>query len=440
MWFWRNSSTVDRKVKRQYRRYADLAAKFGFTFSRCRLSTGGNPNVLLLGNHSSGKSTWINFLLGGDQIQDTGVAPTDDGFTVITNSASPHDFMGPAAIRALPRDFSIVEKLGPNFMRRFKVKQRPRGLLRKINLIDSPGMIDAARGDIRRDYDFIEAVRRIAEISDLVLFFFDPDKPGTTAESLLVIHKALPGMHYKLRFIMNKADTFENMHDFARAYGALCWNLARVLETKDLPMVHTTYAPTGHEPSRPRLEMSDFDRCRDALLGEIVRAGERRVDNIVALIRQDLSRLALHVRVCLRVRRMLLARRSRNVLVGLGIVAGTGLVAFLAANLAAGPIWSRWVSGAIASVLALLAVWRVYSADYDRFREATITGQNLDLVMQSVCRRELAAGSRDDLRQGWREIRQHTLTVLDRLAEKLPIAEYRLSRLEEWLENESASL
>ena len=39
------------------------------------------PFVFLLGNHSSGKSTFINHVLGRT-VQETGVAPTDDGFTV----------------------------------------------------------------------------------------------------------------------------------------------------------------------------------------------------------------------------------------------------------------------------------------------------------------------------------------------------------------------
>ena len=49
------------------------------------------PVVLLLGNHSSGKSSFINYVLGRD-VQTTGVAPTDDGFTVIqpgTEDAAP---------------------------------------------------------------------------------------------------------------------------------------------------------------------------------------------------------------------------------------------------------------------------------------------------------------------------------------------------------------
>ncbi len=40
------------------------------------------PFIFLLGNHSSGKSSFINYCLGRN-IQKAGVAPTDDSFTVI---------------------------------------------------------------------------------------------------------------------------------------------------------------------------------------------------------------------------------------------------------------------------------------------------------------------------------------------------------------------
>ena len=40
------------------------------------------PFCLLVGNHSSGKSSFINYMLKRD-IQKAGVAPTDDTFSVI---------------------------------------------------------------------------------------------------------------------------------------------------------------------------------------------------------------------------------------------------------------------------------------------------------------------------------------------------------------------
>jgi GTPase SAR1 family protein len=58
---------------------------------------GRPPQVLLLGNHSSGKSTFVNHLLGAE-VQKTGVAPTDDGFTIITYGDVEADRDGPSVV------------------------------------------------------------------------------------------------------------------------------------------------------------------------------------------------------------------------------------------------------------------------------------------------------------------------------------------------------
>lgn len=53
-----------------------------------------------------------------------------------------------------------------------------------------------------------------------MLVFFDPDKPGTTGETMSVLLSSLSGMDHKLLIVLNKADQFEKIHDFARAYGS----------------------------------------------------------------------------------------------------------------------------------------------------------------------------------------------------------------------------
>jgi GTPase SAR1 family protein len=53
------------------------------------------PFVLLVGNHSSGKSSFINYVLGR-KIQTAGVAPTDDAFTIIAPGPEDRDQDGPA--------------------------------------------------------------------------------------------------------------------------------------------------------------------------------------------------------------------------------------------------------------------------------------------------------------------------------------------------------
>ena len=105
-------------------------------------------------------------------------------------------------------------------------------------IVDTPGMIDSPKlkdftgtnseTDMDRGYDFESVVKWYAERADVILLFFDPDKPGTTGETLAVLTNALSGMDHKLYIILNKADQFSKIHDFARAYGSLCWNLSKV--------------------------------------------------------------------------------------------------------------------------------------------------------------------------------------------------------------------
>lgn len=58
--------------------------------------------------------------------------------------------------------------------------------------------------DTSRGYDFEGVVRWFAERADVILFFFDPDKPGTTGETLSILTNALPGMDHKLYIVLNK--------------------------------------------------------------------------------------------------------------------------------------------------------------------------------------------------------------------------------------------
>ena len=91
-------------------------------------------------------------------------------------------------------------------------------------------MIDASEKSISRGYDFFGVIKFLAEITDLVLMMFDPDKPGTTGEAVEAMKGPLTGFFFKLRLIFNKCDRFTSMYDYARAYGALptsTWRDAR---------------------------------------------------------------------------------------------------------------------------------------------------------------------------------------------------------------------
>lgn len=60
-----------------------VALRYGYSEVPLEADIKWHPLVLVLGNYSSGKSALINEFLGAD-VQDTGQAPTDDSFTIIT--------------------------------------------------------------------------------------------------------------------------------------------------------------------------------------------------------------------------------------------------------------------------------------------------------------------------------------------------------------------
>lgn len=117
-----------------------------------------------------------------------------------------------------------------------QLKVRKDVAIKDFMIIDTPGMIDSPAmlnssiaSNMERGYDFEKVVKWYAARADLVLLFFDPEKPGTTGETLSTLTNALSGMDHKLHIILNKADQFRKIHDFARAYGSVCWNLSKVV-------------------------------------------------------------------------------------------------------------------------------------------------------------------------------------------------------------------
>lgn len=67
------------------------------------------PFVFLVGNHSSGKSSFINYVLGR-KVQTAGVAPTDDCFTVIAPGPVDTDQDGPALVGDPDMGFSQLSR------------------------------------------------------------------------------------------------------------------------------------------------------------------------------------------------------------------------------------------------------------------------------------------------------------------------------------------
>ncbi|KAG9402248.1 EH domain-containing protein 1 [Aphanomyces cochlioides] len=308
------SGELNRMIQREIETMLDRLEKLRQQSKFASFTKVHVPMVLVLGNHSSGKSTFINHMLG-QEVQKTGRAPTDCMFTVLMGGKRAERLDGYALSRDNKFGFQDIKGLfGADFVSQVELKVLENCALLDTTgmmIIDSPGMIDPPgttqtrdRTDMDRGYDFKKVVRWLAERADIILVMFDPDKPGTTFESLDVLTTSLNHVNSKVRLILNKVDDFKTVHDFARAYGALCWNLSKVIPRKDMPFIYTMYVPVNGAPDNQlkteeamlqTLLHTEFDGTRGEILREVQRAPDLATDNMLTAFKSLCAKLKMHV-------------------------------------------------------------------------------------------------------------------------------------------------
>ena len=127
-------------------------------------------NVMLIGNHSAGKSSFINWYIG-ESVQTTGVAIETRGFTFVTSGRKRDTLKGDATfafydhINGLSKFKGISENV---FTEISTSKDRNFSC---VDLVDSPGLVD---GEMEYPFDVTESIVFLADHVDLILCFFDP--------------------------------------------------------------------------------------------------------------------------------------------------------------------------------------------------------------------------------------------------------------------------
>ncbi|MCA8921645.1 MAG: dynamin family protein [Planctomycetes bacterium] len=401
---------IETRTRQIYEEHlAPIATRFEFEGPPPHSETSAPPMVLFLGNHSAGKSSFINHLVG-EQIQRTGIAPIDDGFTVITHGEVAEVKDGMSVVTNPKLAWNDLERFGPQLVSHLKMVVHPNPGLHGIALIDSPGMIDAADGKVDRGYNFPEVVRWFAERADVILFLFDPDKPGTTGETLKILTESLMGLDHKLLLIFNKVDRFESMRDYARAYGALCWNLSKAIPRKDLPHIFNTYLPDQGASPQSGVPTGDFDKQTEEVRREVSRAPFRRVDNVISRLYQHARRMRVHVRV--------LDHRARErfwLLLRYGVLGGAvALLGVVGLYL----VWSYasqdHFGSALLGVLAVILVGACAVTALFLWDRRRLNALSLDQLFESTFARELTLGDNaEDLRAVWASVRERVRRALE---------------------------
>ncbi|KAG0311882.1 hypothetical protein BGZ97_011574 [Linnemannia gamsii] len=242
------------------------------------------PMVLLLGQYSTGKTTFIKHLTECDYPgSHIGVEPTTDRFVAVMNGVESRVIPGNAAAVTADMPFRGLNKFGQAFLTRFQVAQCPSPLLENMTLIDTPGILAGNKQRVERGYDFTKTIEWFAERADLILLFFDSHKLDISDEFKSSIY-ALKGHEEKVRVILNKSDMV-NQQQLMRVYGALMWSLGKVIQTPEVMRVYlgsfwVHRPPNAFEDCRSLLDAEQADLIKD--LRDLPRnAAIRKVNEIV---------------------------------------------------------------------------------------------------------------------------------------------------------------
>ncbi|XAR53830.1 hypothetical protein NMG60_11022523 [Bertholletia excelsa] len=195
------------------------------------------PMVMLLGQYSTGKTTFIKHLLRcnypGAHI---GPEPTTDRFVVVMSGPDERSIPGNTIAVNAEMPFSGLTTFGGAFLSKFECSQMPHPLLEHITLVDTPGVLSGEKQRTQRSYDFTGVISWFAAKCDLILLLFDPHKLDISDEFKRVI-SSLRGNDDKIRVVLNKADQVDTQQ-LMRVYGALMWSLGKVLNTPEVVRVY----------------------------------------------------------------------------------------------------------------------------------------------------------------------------------------------------------
>lgn len=142
--------------------------------------------------------------------QKIGPEPTSDKFSILLNSQEERVIPGQSLTMNADLPYRGLEKFGSYFLEHLEANKFPCPLLDKITIVDTPGVLSSQTQNDEREYDFPGVVEWLAERSDLIILFFDPEKLDVSEELRRVVSK-LNGHESKLRIVLNKLDKVNHL-------------------------------------------------------------------------------------------------------------------------------------------------------------------------------------------------------------------------------------
>lgn len=223
--------------------------------------------VMLMGNHSAGKSSFINWYVE-EHIQRTGVAIETQGFSFVTSGRKRESLTGNATLHLYPHFKPMQEFKGVSEYLSTEICTSRQKRFSLVTFVDTPGLVD---GDMKYPFDVDQAVMWLGELCDLILVFFDPMGQALCKRTLNIV-EALNEKHGdRLRFYLSKADEAGGESDRQRVMMQIVQELCKRPGLNkcgfDMP---TIYIPNPNKPSRCVNQIEEVCRTVEKTINQTV--------------------------------------------------------------------------------------------------------------------------------------------------------------------------
>ncbi|XP_071946294.1 uncharacterized protein [Antedon mediterranea] len=158
--------------------------------------------VLLIGNHSAGKSSFINWYIE-EHVQRTGVAIETQGFTFVTSGRKRESLTGNATLHLYPHFKELAKIDGVVEYLNTEITTSKQKKFSLVTFVDTPGLVD---GDMKYPFDVDKSILWLGNLADLIFVFFDPIGQALCKRTLNIVEKLNEQHSDRMRFFLSKAD------------------------------------------------------------------------------------------------------------------------------------------------------------------------------------------------------------------------------------------
>ncbi|XP_071094144.1 uncharacterized protein [Haliotis cracherodii] len=264
-----------------------IAESLGLSF----LAPRKKITVLLIGNHSAGKSSFINWYVE-EHVQKTGVAIETQGFTFITSGRKRESLTGNATLHLYPHFDPLREIEGVIDYLTTEISTSKQKKFSLVTFVDTPGLVD---GDMKYPFDVNKSILWLGDLADLIFVFFDPIGQALCKRTLNIVEKLNDKHADRMKFYLSKADDAGHESDRQRVMMQIVQELCKRPGLNrtgfDMP---TIYIPSmNQKTSRCANQIEEVCKEVEKTINQTIQntlnALERDCDHIADIVQRNLQ-------------------------------------------------------------------------------------------------------------------------------------------------------